>query len=133
MGQPCKIGCTCFKHAPRTKANLLKRSQLTAEAWKRGVYANRPLPKGRGKYNFSGGKQGRKYWTLLYPANYVRELLIHLGKERFRLDFALVDRKVDIEIDGRWHVEYSEGDAERDRKLKAAGWKVIRVKDIPGL
>ena len=48
-----------------------------------------------------------------------------------RLDFAIVDKKIDIEVDGkRWHLN-SEGsrkldDHFRDLQLTSAGWKVIR-------
>jgi very-short-patch-repair endonuclease len=48
-----------------------------------------------------------------------------------RLDLAIIDKKIDIEVDGkRWHLN-SEGsrkldDHFRDLQLTSAGWKVIR-------
>jgi len=52
---------------------------------------------------------------------------------RYRLDFAVVDPSTDvflaIEVDGfEWHSSRSAlvYDRERDRRLKAAGWEVLR-------
>lgn len=53
-------------------------------------------------------------------------------RKRFRLDFALPDRKgwINVECDGfRWHSrkKQREKDSQRDRELKKLGWRIIRV------
>lgn len=86
--------------------------------------------RGSGYYNFSGGAQGSKYADLLKAADYQREYLLNVSRTvKFKMDFALVDRKVNIEIDGPFHMGNSVSDQRRDTLLKSLGWKVIRVKD----
>lgn len=58
--------------------------------------------------------------------NYVRELPFG----RFSLDFAWVDKKICIEIDGEHHQRFEEcilRDKEKDALLIQKGWKVLRV------
>ena len=60
----------------------------------------------------------------------VRGYPVNLSDGRFRLDAAWPDRLVDIEADSRlWHTSPSDRrrDAERDARLEAAGWIVIRI------
>lgn len=63
--------------------------------------------------------------------SYVREMPFH----RFALDFAWVEKKRCIEIDGEQHdrfVEYKKRDIEKDALLKQEGWSVLRLswKDV---
>ncbi|MDH5834207.1 endonuclease domain-containing protein [Luteimonas kalidii] len=44
----------------------------------------------------------------------------------FILDFACLERRIAIELDGGQHAETALADAERTRVLGDAGWKVIR-------
>lgn len=48
---------------------------------------------------------------------------------RYSLDFAFVDFKLDIEIDGGTHNLESvrNKDIERDQTLQKSGWKIIRI------
>lgn len=58
--------------------------------------------------------------------NYVREYAVG----RFSIDFAWVDRKLAIEIDGQQHdkEEYRQRDARKDALLISLGWNVLRIK-----
>ncbi|WP_414731511.1 endonuclease domain-containing protein [Vitreimonas sp.] len=51
--------------------------------------------------------------------------------EKYIADFACVDAKLIVEVDGLSHTipEQVEFDAERDRVLGENGWRVFRVKD----
>jgi len=52
-----------------------------------------------------------------------------LPVSKYFLDFAIVDLKVDIEIDGKQHLrnEWLDHDKERNEYLKANGWKIYRI------
>jgi very-short-patch-repair endonuclease len=58
--------------------------------------------------------------------NYIREYYF-LG---YSLDFAWVDKKLEIEIDGEQHekIENQIHDQQRDQILKENGWKTLRIK-----
>lgn len=87
-------------------------------------------PPGAGARNWSGGKQGDEYEKILAPAGYVRESKVYYSGQRgvhFNLDFAHLEAKVNIEIDGPFHDDT--GDVVRDAVLRSLGWKVIRIKD----
>ena len=47
---------------------------------------------------------------------------------RYRFDFAHLEGKIDIELDGPCHFQSREEDAKRDAVLRALGWKIIRIK-----
>jgi very-short-patch-repair endonuclease len=49
---------------------------------------------------------------------------------KFFIDFAILDKKIAIEIDGRQHNEpkRKESDERKDKKLTNEGWKVFRIK-----
>lgn len=47
----------------------------------------------------------------------------------FEMDFAIIDKKIDIECDGEiWH-KNKKRDNFRDYMLKRSGWKTIRLKE----
>jgi very-short-patch-repair endonuclease len=55
--------------------------------------------------------------------------VVRTSQRTFELDFALVDQRVDIEVDGWAHHgsrRAFEADRERDAELAAAGWHVMR-------
>ncbi|MCR4301834.1 MAG: endonuclease domain-containing protein [Sulfuricaulis sp.] len=92
--------------------------------------------------NFSGGQIAIAFAEVLSPVGYVREHYLYYGEQvvplgpfamrrRFiRLDFAHLEAKVDIELDGEGHNEPEQvsEDARRDAILKGLGWRVIRIK-----
>lgn len=46
------------------------------------------------------------------------------------LDIAFLSRKLDIECDGTYWHQDKERDTERDKKIKRAGWKTVRVSEV---
>ena len=77
--------------------------------------------------NFHGGQTGKDFASVLVPAGYVREYQLFCGR-RYTLDFAHVEAKVNIELDGPHHYTTPEQDSVRDAKLGALGWKIIRIR-----
>lgn len=76
-----------------------------------------------------------------YPERLFRESLIRNNIEgwvqeypilRYSLDFAFVDLKIDIEIDGSTHNldNVKKIDIERDKTLSDMGWKILRFTDF---
>jgi very-short-patch-repair endonuclease len=49
--------------------------------------------------------------------------------EGYIADFAAIDAKLIVEVDGRSHDAQQDYDAARDAALKTAGWRVLRVRD----
>ena len=60
---------------------------------------------------------------------YIVQYPVHSG---FILDFAILNKKIAIEVDGKkWHTskEAMQRDRFKDYQLKREGWKVIRIKE----
>lgn len=86
---------------------------------------------------------GSLYEKMLYEAMRKRGLtpLLQYPVAGRYLDLALVDKKIDIEVDGVWvHMnsagDHNEADIQREMILKANGWRTIRfwsheIKDSP--
>jgi len=110
------------------KRTIESREKMSRAAIKRGLRLGQ-------QFNFHGGSLGNYYEKLLQPLGYVREHIVYWGRrggrggEQYRLDFALIAEKIDIEIDGPTHRRRQLKDAKRDYVLTALGWKVIRVKE----
>ena len=69
----------------------------------------------------------RKLWSMLRNrqldgCKFRRQVAI----DRYFADFACVDAKLVVELDGGQHADQAEYDAERTRALEASGWRVIR-------
>ena len=90
-------------------------------------------------HNYQGGKTGDEFASILCPAGFVREhhflygehvirTAFGLRRRSFNLDFAHVEGKVNIELDGPRHKSTPEKDAARDAILRNLGWRVIRIK-----
>jgi hypothetical protein len=89
-------------------------------------------------HSWRGGKTGDAFATVLCPAGFIREHQVFYGdrvqkvghglrRKKFQLDFAHVEGKIDIELDGPTHWATKKHDAERDTILRALGWKIIRI------
>lgn len=67
----------------------------------------------------------------LEPLGFQREFCVSRGTHGgpYRLDFAHLRHKIDIELDGKQHKEdrFKERDKVRDHFLRSLGWNVIRI------
>ena len=81
-------------------------------------------------FNFTGGKTAVAFATVLCPAGFIREHHVQWGAkgEHFKLDFAHLEGKVCIELDGPSHKSSKEYDDMRDALLRAMGWRIIRIR-----
>ena|ERR1017187_10498569 len=80
---------------------------------------------------FHGGNNANDLGKVLEPVGFIREHHVTWGtrrNERFILDFAHVEGKVNIELDGPSHDNTQEHDALRDHVLTTLGWRIIRIK-----
>jgi very-short-patch-repair endonuclease len=77
-----------------------------------------------------GPSYPERYWKKIFDKaelNYVEQYQIHT----YQLDFALVEEKIDIEIDGDQHYldrRIIKSDKHRNEYLENLGWKIIRVR-----
>ena len=68
---------------------------------------------------------------------WIPQYVVPLGKRQpgypthYKLDFAVIDKMLDIELDGPSHAAVSrrEVDRRRDSRLTALGWRVLRIKN----
>lgn len=90
-------------------------------------------------YNWQGGKVGDEFAVVLCPAGFKREHRFMYGehvimtayglrRRSFNLDFAHVEGKINIELDGPGHKSTPIEDEARDAILRANGWRIIRIK-----
>jgi very-short-patch-repair endonuclease len=125
----CPLGCPCGKHKGWTLSASQRRRQSQAKL----------LPYGRttggtrcGQSQLQRRDTGAAYAAVLCPAGYVRELQVRCGPQwpadSRKLDFAHVESKTNIELDGPYHYHTKEEDAQRDSELRALGWRVIRIR-----
>lgn len=88
---------------------------------------------------FDGGAIAEDFARVLCPAGFIREYALWIGHKqnkdggeggRYRMDFAHVEGKIDIELDGKSHEtpNRERHDFERDTILRSLGWKIIRIK-----
>lgn len=68
-------------------------------------------------------KKAYEFLTSNIPCNIFRQYWI----ENYRVDFFIPELDLIIEIDGKHHLQQAEYDNNRDKKLKALGYKTIRV------
>lgn len=86
------------------------------------------------------GWQSRNKLSLSYPEkitlDYLNNKNISFKREykigKYFIDFAFINKKIALEIDGRTHDDYDviEKDKRKDKFLKSKGWKVYRIKWI---
>lgn len=82
--------------------------------------------------NFTNDKTEKRLAKMLVPLGYVEQYCLRRGPgsgNRYVLDFALVNEKINVECDGPKHRPFAiqKRDKRRDSFLRSLGWKVIRV------
>jgi very-short-patch-repair endonuclease len=77
-----------------------------------------------------GPSYPERYWKKVFDklkVDYTEQYQIHT----YQLDFALIEQKIDIEIDGEQHYldpKIIESDIRRNKYLEDLGWKIIRIR-----
>lgn len=80
--------------------------------------------------------------NISYPEKYFKQILdsleiehvhnlkVNTNSTSYFLDFAIIDKKIDLEIDGKYHdfENRKEHDNIRDKNLKSEGWIIYRIK-----
>jgi hypothetical protein len=122
----------------RTKHWASFEGQTHSEEARRAIGAANVVDCSEGNNRWYGGAEGTLYASILCPAGFVREHRVFFGEmidslqrrrpRWYALDFAHVEGKINIELDGPSHWNSSEQDLQRDATLKALGWRVIRIK-----
>lgn len=117
-----KLANTGKRHTQHTKDKLSKiRTQYLIDNPDKVPYVLNHYSKGR--------SYPEVYWKSILDNNnitYIQEHRIHL----YSLDFAILDKKIDLEIDGSQHYNDDRviaSDIKRTKYLEENGWTVIRV------
>src|SRR4249919_2193721 len=116
-----------WRAAIRSSWNRLTPEQYAARC--KSISDGGTRSRASGRYGWTGGEAGIAFAAVLCPVGYVQEYQVNYGpgpRAHYKLDFAHPVAKVDIELDGPYH-DLSK-DAERDARLRALGWKVIRIR-----
>lgn len=95
----------------------------------RAISAGDPRSSTSGRLGWTGGQAGEDFAAVLCPVGFVREHQVNWASgpsAHYKLDFAHVLGKVNIELDGPYHD--GSNDRERDARLRSLGWKVIRIR-----
>ena len=115
-------------HCQETKEYLSK----TSTKWLKKAYAE-----GRKISPFSylgNGKRRSQFeievYRLLKPIGFTPEFVIPFSKGAFKIDFALEEKMIAVELDSELHdkPQAKAVDARKDKLLKKRGWNVIRIK-----
>jgi len=128
-------------YSKRVKSGDIKihnKGKSTSEMTKKRISESMKIAHNEGRAHNIG--QSRWNNEMSYPEKFFREVIENEFKDKnfvqeynvgiFSIDFAWVDKKLAIEIDGEQHEkpEYKERDKRKDKKLTSEGWKVLRIK-----
>ena len=127
-----RAGIKAGKFAPWCKGKKLpaKTTQKISQSMKKAHAEGRAHNIGESRWNNEPSYPEKWFMKVIAnefdDKNYVREFPFH----RFSLDFAWVDKKKCIEIDGEQHQrfeEYKERDTRKTEQLHQEGWKLLRL------
>jgi len=122
----------CQRMSEQTR-NGWKKSEVRA-AMLEGQRAHFDTTKNGNNYPVGTPQSELDFLPLLSSAGYITGYVIpthrpeNNGGGYYKLDYAHLEAKVNIEIDGSSHRFKEEKDAKRDAFLRNLGWKVIRIK-----
>lgn len=123
-----KISLTMKGRPGKSPSKEIK--QQVSESMKKAHAEGRAWNIGKSRWNNEPSYPEKFFMTVIEnefnDKNYVREFPFG----NFSLDFAWVDKKHCIEIDGDQHqrfLEYQERDQRKDEALIQSGWKVLRI------
>jgi len=105
---------------PHTRAAMIEGQRKNFESRPNG--SNYPIGTPQSELDFI---------AVLCPAGYIHGHVVLTDRgygHHYTLDFAHIEAKINIEIDGSSHRHDIERDARRDVFLRANGWRVIRIK-----
>ena len=122
---------TCGDEACKTIYRKTVTGRKISEALRAG-YAGGRAPVG---WTTRGPSEAEKALAaVLVPLGWTAEYRIkdhsHKRGQPAICDLALVESKLDVEVDGSSHRNKSKHDTERDAVLRFLGWRVLRLKDI---
>lgn len=117
-----------FTPESRQKIVATHRGKIIPISHKKAISA---FMKKESRRHFMGGKIADYFAEILCPAGFIREYKFFYAQKlyaNFQLDFAHVEGKICIELDGKSHDNTQIYDQHRDEILKHFGWRVIRIK-----
>ena len=129
----CKEGI--LKSRTASQASSIKRhteksKQKISNARKRYLKLNPDKVPYKINHYSNGPSYPERYWKKIFDKlgiEYEEQYSIYL----YSLDFAIPDKKIDIEIDGEQHYldkRIIESDVRRNKYLENLGWSIIRVR-----
>lgn len=123
----CSIRCKCvfISNLPENVERVSKLMRKSAHT----RYENGDTTIGwQHRNKFSQSKPEKEAEQILLEYGHKFEKEFRVGK--YFLDFAFIEEKIDLEIDGRQHDDHKVivKDEKRDKFLANLGWKIVRVK-----
>lgn len=126
-----KVTLTCVRcsslfdrrRADRTLCPKCVRSDVGKIAAQRGTHAGWHTRKGEASYP-------EKYIEDVFNQEGISGWVREKKVGRWFVDFAFIENKIAVEVDGRQHddKERADSDKRKDEYLESLGWKVIRIK-----
>lgn len=122
--KPCEPNCRCGRHDPPPRS--IEHRQNLSKAL---VGRTFPHHVEHGRRNWMGGVVGEVFSKGMIEAGFVREHVVYYDNNTRHavMDLAHVALKIDIELDGIYHMATTEYDSVRDSLLSKAGWTVLRI------
>jgi very-short-patch-repair endonuclease len=112
-----------YRHSEETKQKLSSiRQKFLAENPHMVPYKLNHSSKGR--------SYAEQYWSIVFETKNI-SIIEEYGIGIYSLDFAILDKKINIEIDGEQHYldkRIEESDNRRNKYLQELGWKIIRIR-----
>ncbi len=121
---PNHKNCIGHRHSEKTKlklSSIMKQKHLEGKAWNIG----------RSRWNSIHSYPEQFFLKVIMNEFDDKNVIQEYNVGNYSLDFAWVNKKKYIEIDGNQHerfIEYKERDMKKDKLCKSLGWTGIRIK-----